>query len=541
MLNFHTKNKKSKLSDKSEASLRKGLMFIKGKLFKQATVELKIALNDNPVPVAREIEIQFNRYNEEGETESALTLGLVLLSVKKSASLANKLGNFSRIVGNYNQANNLYKQSLRINKSYKEPFYNLAASMGKVRKYDMAIREMIDRNFVINEYILPRYIATPDVISNIEQQLICSSENPSGHDVRDTLQTRIAAINENDCSSEEKESLYRNIFNLGIYSLSRKDPETALDSFLKLKSKNIDFDYLLMGIAIATEFNGFIGEAIPLMLDALKEKTADRIINANLALMYKKKGNRLLECKYSIVTSALLEDSEGLFHMSAIMDRADELFKLEEFDRALKLYKIVADNTKNVTAWLCIGDILFLKKRYSEAISTFNEILKLDPESEIVKSKLVMIHHKYSEKADKMFNERKFSQAAVLYQRAHKLVHVPETVEKLISVYKRLNKNELIPDLYEEQQRLTQARRDIENEKKRQLSIMNGKLFLKKGEYESAITSFEEAFKMKADKDVFVFLAHIYKKLKRPRMLQSLMDRWNMMSEQEERQKKRAD
>jgi len=32
------------------------------------------------------------------------------------------------------------------------------------------------------------------------------------------------------------------------------------------------------------------------------------------------------------------------------------------------------------------------------------------------------------------------------------------------------------------------------------------------------------------DKDVFVYLAHIYKSLNRPRMLRSLVDRWQMMN-----------
>ncbi len=49
--------------------------------------------------------------------------------------------------------------------------------------------------------------------------------------------------------------------------------------------------------------------------------------------------------------------------------------------------------------------------------------------------------------------------------------------------------------------------------------------------------SFELAFRMKLDKDVFVYLATIYKAMKRNEEMQHLLERWNKMVEHEDKMK----
>ena len=52
------------------------------------------------------------------------------------------VGNCARRQKNYKQANNLYRHALKINPKYQVAFYNLAASMGKVEKYDEVPRNI---------------------------------------------------------------------------------------------------------------------------------------------------------------------------------------------------------------------------------------------------------------------------------------------------------------------------------------------------------------------------------------------------------------
>ena len=60
---------------------------------------------------------------------------------------------------------------------------------------------------------------------------------------------------------------------------------------------------------------------------------------------------------------------------------------------------------------------------------------------------------------------------------------------------------------------------------------------MKRKDYKQAIESFELAFRMKLDKDVFVYLATIYKALKRNEEMQHLLERWNKMVEHADKMK----
>ncbi|MBU3917284.1 hypothetical protein KKA14_17260 [bacterium] len=549
--------KKSVQKSKSEDSLKKGIILIKGKLFKQAVIELKTALAQSPETVSIELEKQFYRFEKEKNFEAALSVGLVLFKTKKDSVLANKLGNYSRQLNNYKQANNFYREALRIDKTNKEAFYNFAASLGKVERYDLDVKKLIERYITIDDYILPDYLDDPDFVQTIKLEFnhsrISDNEESAGSfsgrtngvsDDSDYVELCRFMVNKiknfpvTDITEEQKNNQNIGIFNFGIYALSRKDPETALDCFLKLKSDTIEFENLEMAIAIAMDLSGFTKDAIKTLQDSLEYDRYNRFKNVNLAFMYKKSGNRLLACKYNAIAASLLEKSIGLYHMSKVMQRADGHFKQGMLDKALMLYKIVALEKNSVQAWNMIGEIFLAKDKLSEAVTAFKEILKIDPESSLVQDKFLHVHKLYCNKADALFQEMRLSQAAVLYERAQNLVRIPETIDKLISVYRQLGKNKIVQDLIEEQQWALRQKQEEEKEARRLEFIKNGKHLLKEKSFDDAINNFEEAFQMKTDKDVFVYLAHIYKRLKRPRRLESLVGRWQMMLEHDERRKK---
>jgi lipopolysaccharide biosynthesis regulator YciM len=74
-------------------------------------------------------------------------------------------------------------------------------------------------------------------------------------------------------------------------------------------------------------------------------------------------------------------------------------------------------------------------------------------------------------------------------------------------------------------------------EEKRRIHVTKGKAYLKKKDFINAIESFENAFSLRMDKDVFVYLAHIYKGLKRTNALNHLLQRWQQVSERQEKEK----
>lgn len=567
MLLQNTWNKLSKSSPAADTIFKKGLMLLQDKLYKQALVELKIALERNPSAVRPELEKLFEKYRETESKEIALTIGLVLFQVKKEEQLALQLGNYSRQLGNYKQANNLYRHALKINRSSKLAFYNLAASMGGVEWYDFEIAKRVKRFFTPTDLVLPEFLNENKTIravyGEIERQhfeqktaaihalnasiqtlqnegnaegvsqskreldrLIQQETKPAYTEVLSIMQKQIRTLLQNEVSQQQRDDLYADIYNMGLYALQAKDIDSALEYFLILKSNDLDVGELELCLALASALNGHMVESIRILTNRVGSDRENRLLNINLALLHKRTGNNLLSWKYQIIAAALLEKSNGLIHTGEIMNHADHYFKQGQLDSALKLYQIVAGESQAINAWLNIGEIYLLQKRQLEALDTFRELQRLFPDLPVVKAKLNDVHKVICQQADQLFNASKFSQAAVIYERALKLTRAPETIAKLIATYKRLNKHHLVQKLFEEQQTLVTVKQKEDVLERKQDLIEQGKKQLKEQDFESAILSFENAFAIRPDKDVFVYLAHIYKGLNRKRMLKDLMQRW---------------
>ncbi len=568
MLLPKTVNKKSTTPTDTDSILKKGLMFLQDRLYKQAMIEFKIALESNPLTVLPELEKLFEKYEDDENKETALTIGLVLFQVKKEEKLAITLGNYSRKLGNYEQANILYRQALKINRSSILAFYNLAASMGHIEWYDQDIAKLIKQFFKITDFVFPEPLNGNETIVNakVEVQKIITEEKNRNIDhlnkelqtkqseedkekfellneqleslinqkaqvqspvVIEYIQNRIKKSLKKPLSQNENQELNIDIFNLGLYALKNNNIDVARSQFLLLKEQKVDFESLDLCLGLSDAIRGNKDGAIKILTKKVTTDRENRLLNINLALLHRRSGNRLLAYKYQIISASLLERSLGYIHKSEIVNQADVSFRNDQLDNALKLYKIVAYESHDIKAWMNIGDIYLLKKRQLEALDAYREIKKHFPDSPVVKNKLKEVHDILCHQADELFNNTKFSQAGVIYERALKLVRTPEAIEKLISVYKRLNKTNLVRSLFEEQQQLAAVKREENKLEKRQELIEDGKEHLNNQDFESAIFSFESAFNIKPDKDVFAYLAHIYKGLKRKRMLRDLVERWN--------------
>ncbi len=157
---------------KARRTVTSGLNLIRSKLYKRASVEFQVAMELNEDVALKILNEEFTSLEMQSDPQAMLSIGLILLQKRtEDFALANSLGNFARRIGEFKQANDLYRKSLRIKKSYVKAFYNLAASMGRVEKYDFDIKASIEKYIKSDDFILPEYQNNENIIEEITHDL----------------------------------------------------------------------------------------------------------------------------------------------------------------------------------------------------------------------------------------------------------------------------------------------------------------------------------------------------------------------------------
>lgn len=580
MLKSFKKNREQKAVKKAEELLSKGITQLDGKLYKQAMIEFQNAFELDPKTTLQRLDKEFKHYLEIRDYEAALSIGLILIKMKKGDyELINLVGNCARRQKNYKQANNLYRFALKINRNFPLAFYNLAASMGKVDKYDADVKKSLNVFKEINDYILPEYSEDPDFGERIEKQL---QENAAGNyelkvreleasinekegigeyqeakvlrmelqklkagsgnitdEYYENLYKELASVeNPEEMTEEDKKNQLQNIYNFGIFALHHKKTDIALNCFHEVKEAGASFKYLDMLIAIAMAVSGKTKEGIKFFVDELGEEQYNRFFNINLGLMYKNVGNRLLSTKYLAIGAELLEKSDGLYHLSDLIEIADQAALDGNHKKALRLYNVAISEVDNVEIWSKIGEVYINLKQYEEATRAFREIQRLDPGSKYAEEKLKELHDIFCVRAEGFFHKSKFQASASMYEKALRILRPAETLKQAASVYKVMNNTEKVEALNKEYEEILRKEREAENEKQRREYIKMGKLHVRRKNYKQGLELLEMAFRMKLDKDVFVLLASIYKSLRRRDEMQDLLNRWNKMVEYDEKMKR---
>lgn len=580
MLKSFKKNREQKIIQKAEDLLAKGMSQLNGKLYKQAMIEFQNAYQLDPNTALKRLDKEFTHYLEILDHEAALSIGLILIKIKKTDyELVNLVGNCARKQKNYKQANNLYRHALKINRNYPFAFYNLAASMGKVEKYDADVKRSFSVFSGIKDYVLPEYTEDPDFGERIEKQLKSTADanfqlqinnleqqisnkeasgdyqeakvlgitleklkrkgsEPSKTDYEDYYKELITVENPDEMTEEKKQDQLRNIYNFGIYLLNHKKTEIALEAFHHVRDSGTSFKYLDMLIAITMAVSGHTKDAIKFFVDELGEEQYNRFFNINLGFMYKNIGNRLLATKYLAIGAELLEKSDGLYHLSDLLQIADQSAMDGNHKKALKLYNVAVAEVQNVDIWSKIGDVYVNLKKYDEATKAFREILKLDPESKFANQQLKEMHDLFCARAESFFHKSKFQASASMYEKALRILRPAETIKQAASVYKVMNNTAKVEALNKEYEEILKKEREFETEKQRKEHIKLGRLHIRRKNFKQGIEILEQAFRMKLDKDVFVLLASVYKSLKRKVEMQDLLNRWNKMVEYEDKMKK---
>lgn len=563
-----------RLENQVDGMLARGLRFLRGDLVEQASKEFLLAFEKLPGYFAEEIEPALNDYLQKEDYEKALLIGLIILKVKTDDyRLANTIGNCARKLKKYKQANNLYRLAMRANKDFNQAFYNFAASLAKVEKFDLEVQDLVEKYIYSEHFFLPAFLPESRVIDDLADELTYQNRGRQVEEVRQLIEKEHNLELNGDISSAEeveKKIIERqkrsnkpgyeqitevlkfrakkaerdfgtsvserenvtwqyHIYNLGLFAFQNEDISLAQKCFKELKNEHSKLPNVKMLNALIYELRGHRDEAIADLFEQLKQNNKDRFVNINLGLIYHRANNRLLTYKYLVTGSFLLEKSEGLFSLEDIFQLADETLRQGGLNRSLNLFQLIVEESDNTNAWAKIGDIYWQMLETEDSIKAYKEILRIDPDSKLGYSRLRKIHDNYCQKATNFTEGSKFSLAVLEYDKALNVLRVTETLKKASEAYKVVQKSAISLNLQMEYQEAVANELKEKQETLRLRLIKKGKESLRAKKIQPAIKCFEQAFDMKVDKDVLMFLAYIYRNLKRKEALNHLLKRWRKM------------
>ncbi|MDT8446105.1 MAG: tetratricopeptide repeat protein [bacterium] len=569
MFNDLFKSNEERAREEAFKHFQLGMTHLEGKFFNRAMIEFKKAMDLAHEEVYPRLMQELDAASSGGQLEAALSIGLNLLKEnQQDFELANKLGNYARELGNYNQAESLYKMALRINRKFERAFYNLAACGARVEVYDDQVKSAVSVFEKISDYVLPDYMGeNPDPAGHIAGYLGEKLAAAKAQKIED-LQKQIAHHQEVGNSieaesvqmdldhtmalpvrvgpkevidefkrliDEDAEHAKTHRYNLGLYALSVNMPHEAQEAFAALPPA--EFDLLDLLQAIALDQSGKLDEAIDRVTRILGANEFNRYSNVNLGLMFKKAGKHFLSTKYLVKTAHLLEKSGGIYSMRELVRIAYASLEEGNLKKARNYLEIAVTEMPDAKMWNTLGRIYVELKKYDEATEAYRKVLKLEPDNEEAQAKLREIHDYYADKGRSLETERKLKPAAEYYHKALGVLRDPDTLKSAASVYKSLGNMDKADELILELHAMEQQEKDLKAEENRQEKIKTAKAAIQGRKYREAMENLEAAFRMKVDKNVYLQLSALYKALKKFTEMEDLTHRWQKMLEHEEKMK----
>lgn len=590
MLEFIEKKSKEKQTRRAENFFWKAMEMLNLDQHGQAVKELESAIELDSENVLMLLSQQADDYYDESKILEALTLTKVLFHHKnKDGVLANRLGNIYRKLGEPKKANELYKQAISLNREDDSPLLNMAASLSKTPFYDKDIRILLKRHIDYRAFLIPKstYPRDPKIIGHLTEMLnmkqffgrverlqelilkkTLQQEEPD-FDKMSILVERLKEkidqkleeersnpnvprlLNEaikmdwNQLAAFEKDRFLWDVLNLGLFilrdngdleSLSQKNSEDhvkiydfqlAIDCFVKLKMEQYSYKYLDMILSLSQTLAGDRKAAIEELKEQLKSSPSDRYININLGLLYHLEGNRLMSLVYLIKGASILNELGGACHLTDIIESASAQHRNGNLKKALKLYQVASLETDSIEILTQIGDILVSLHRYPEAVQPYREILRIEPNSEIGKSKLLQIQEHFVFLGDEFFSAKEFVKASDYFERALEIKETKTILSKAMKSFKLQGEHKREFEMNSRLHKMIEEEERAGKEAERRNLIQSGLDQMRSQDYQKAIRQFKEALRIRMDKEVVMFLSYIYKKLNQKIALQELMQQWN--------------
>ncbi len=569
MLKGFLKSKEVQIKEQVDQHLADGMKMLTEKFYNGALIEFDKAMKLNKDEVYPRLKNELGNFANGGNLESALSIGLNLIKIDNSDfELANKLGNYARELENYQQAEGLYKLALKAKKNYEPAFYNLAACMARVDKYDDAVSSSLDVFESVTDYKYPDLVGPENLLEVMGQEIESKKEIQINEKIQELQLTKEEKLNEGatveaagldlDIKKLRKEPLSAQVndfidafqrliendamnannhmYNLALYCVQNDKFDIASDALSRLSTGDFDYKILIQNIILAK--TGKLEAAIKDMSRILAENEYNRFNNVNLGLMYRKAGKKFLATKYLIKTASLLEKSGGIYSMKELVKLAHQSFDEGNMKKALNFYKIACTENPDAMLWLRMGQVYQETKKWDEASKCYKKLLEQDPDNKDAVKKIKEVHDYFFHKAEELTQGMKYKPAADYIHKALGIKRYPETVKKAAAIYGQLKQAEKEEEYLDEYRAMMDEIKNAETEAERQKLIAEAKVCMKTKNYLKAIQHLESALRMKVDKQVFMQLAGIYKGLKKTEDLQSLISRWEKMVEHEEKMRK---
>lgn len=562
-------------STKSDAStddtIARGLKKIDEKKYPEAIELFQSALKEMGEATSQILFKHFDKAYAQKHYKACQVFGTVLKETEiESYVFLNQLGNCERKLKNYPQANQCYKSALKLKQDYILARQNLAAGIAKVEKYDTDVAHSIATVSSYTSLLIPDHLPNKNIskrknVLNLlltlkkekEHQLLGAlldekkklMEKGATEDIRGItgrIKSHLQLEDSTSISKDEFQKLLREIieerwevlspseqqdlavetYNLGLVYLKKEKGEKASALFLKLLNQNCKFYYLemLMGLADYLQFHkdSSLGE----LKSFFTQEPGNRYVNINLGIIYRELNNHLRSDTHFLLAAKRFEELEGLINSKEIYHRGEELHAQEMDEKALVFYKAAYKELGNLKILNHIGKIYLESEQYSDALQTFKEILLVDPDYQPAIQTLERISEICKVVGREKMQGEDPTEALQYFKLSKEAYRDPEVLKLMSVCYRKLKDKQMASQLDIEYKALLEK---LEKEELDELFFRlteGGKKAMKDKKFDKSIKCFEKALTLKVDKNVFVFLAHIYKTLNRVTALRTLVSNY---------------
>jgi len=486
--------------------------------------------------------IKNHRYAE------AIAIGKPLSSFyAEDPALFNDLGNQFRHLKDLEKAKQCYKKALQLNPKFELAYLNFSAMMAKVDRYDHDIQPLLDGLATQKDFVLPPYQGGKNLLKRMAKEVVenrgldgalSDSQEISSEELLEHLKTK--ALNALNLAADNNplavSAAERHLANLVIAGIQLGKLAVSADGMQYLEKSHHSYNYYPLLRAILSAKQGQVDEAIDILKAEQLRKPDERYFNVNLAVALRLAGKQRQANIYLIRTGFLLEKSCGFFSAEEIENMAKEFIEKRRFKEALGLYQIIAETDPQPPTWLEMSRCLYFLKKLAQSTKVAKEGLgeaaKLGPKAKTDYANNATEF--FETESDVAAKKQLYEQALALIESALFFDRNAERLDKAGQIAYKSGDSYKAAQFQEEANNLKGLNRAEQQEAKRQRYIKLGKEYMGQKKFQSAIHHFELAFDIKLDKDVFMFLASIYKRLKQPRALSNLMSRWKWMLEQEQ-------
>jgi len=553
------------ISNKDISSfLEAGKRLMESKLYDSAMIEFHKALKLDKASTLMALSELYQDCVSTGDFEGLIAVGSnILLKNPDNVELANVLGNAYRKRNDFTQAQKLYEHCLQYDSKALHPAYNLAATLVHRELYDQQVVSAIKDFESMKGFQLPeseegeKYLETlhqeiqakrvheeeksnndeePPESSSIKNTDLKKEENPSSetepsHEINPTEMLQFIKSTKGIDSEEGIQALSY----LGIYCIQRQYAKTARWIYKLLVKKEPENEDFRCFQTLVRCLNKDFSTAINQLLDLLGKNPYHRYSLINLGQIYDLQNNHLLARKYFLIGEERLSKSQGYYDMKAFEELGKQYNLQADYEQASEVYEVLAEEQKSLSFLGPLGTIYIRLEKYEEGIATFRKIQELNPTHPHPKKALLRIKTILLNKAEGTLNERKFAPAAELFELALDIHPSAAIYERLMTVFTLMKNDEKVALMKENLQYFEKEQQEQELEDHRLNKLQEGNALIKKRLLHKAIQSYEEALRLKPDKQVFTRLVTLYKKTKQLDRVEDLTQRFIRMIEHQQK------